>query len=46
MEDGGAVDPGADVLARAPEEFCSNPRDFGQKTVAIAPISSKPFNSP
>jgi hypothetical protein len=46
MEDGGAVDPGADVLTSAPEEFCSNPRNVGQKTVAIAPIGSEPFNSP
>jgi hypothetical protein len=46
MEDGGAVEPGADVLTGAPEEFSSNPRNVGQKKVAITPISSKPFNSP
>jgi hypothetical protein len=29
-----------------PEEFCSNPKHFGQRIFAVAQDSPKPFNSP
>jgi hypothetical protein len=36
----------SELAAHAPGGFCSNPKHFGQETVAVAESGSKAFNSP